>query len=491
MVTDEQVRKLMKIIQTEVTQSVAAAKAGMSDKTARKYLRLGKLPSQTQKPRDWRTRPDVYAEIWEEIEEILKRDASVEAITIFDYLCRQYEGKFQQSQLRTLQRRIKVWRALHGTPQEVMFAQTYLPGEQCQSDYTHMGNLGVRIAGQHFDHLFYHFCLPYSNWETGSICFSESFESLSGGLQNALWELGAVPKQHRTDSLSAAVNNLSEKEEFTARYCGLLAHYNMSASHTNAGRGHENGDVEQSHYRFKKAVAQELILRGSADFYSRTDYEEFLRRLLKRRNASRREKLQAEIIAMRPLPIRRVEDYTRLSVKVTRDSIINVRKNVYSVNSQLIGERVVVKLHAEFLEIYYSTTLVDQFPRLRGEGKAAINYRHIIHSLIRKPGAWRNYRYQHCLFPRVNFRIAYDYLAQHYPATAEKQYLMILQMAAEISEERVAEILRHLITAGETITAQRVKELLMSSEPLATAQLLEVYEVELAAYDGLLQEVRA
>ena len=148
MVTDEQVRKLMKMNQTEVTQSVAAAKAGMSDKTARKYLRLGKLPSQNQKPRDWRTRPDVYAEIWEEIEEILKRDASVEAVTIFDYLCRQYEGKFQQTQLRTLQRRIKVWRALHGAPQEVMFAQTYLPGEQAQSDYTHMGKLGVRIEGR-------------------------------------------------------------------------------------------------------------------------------------------------------------------------------------------------------------------------------------------------------------------------------------------------------------------------------------------------------
>lgn len=491
MVTDEQVRKLMKIIQTEETQSVAAAKVGMSDKTARKYVRLGKLPSQTRKPRDWRTRPDVYGEIWEEIEEILKRDESVEAVTIFDYLCRQYEGKFQQSQLRTLQRRIKVWRALHGTRQEVMFAQTYLPGEQSQSDYTHMGKLGVRIEGQHFEHMFYHFMLPFSNWETGSICFSESFESLSSGLQNGLWELGAVPKQHRTDSLSAAVNNLSQREEFTARYCGLLAHYNMSASHTNSGRANENGDVEQSHHRFKKAVGQELILRGSASFYSRADYEEFLRRLLKRRNASRREKLQEEIAVMRSLPTSRVEDYTRISVKVTRDSIINVRKNVYSVNSQLIGERVTVKLHAECLEVWYGTALVHQFARLRGEGKAALNYRHVIHSLIRKPGAFRNYRYHHCLFPRLNFRIAYDYLEQHYPATSDKQYLKILQMAAQISEEQVSEILQQLITCGEPITAQRVKELLVSNEPLGTVQLLEVYEVELSAYDCLLEEVHS
>jgi hypothetical protein len=490
MVTDEQVRKLMKMIQTEATQAVAAAKAGMTDKTARKYLRLGKLPSQTKQPRDWRTRTDVFAEIWPEIEEILKRDASVEAVTIFDYLCRQYEGRFQESQLRTLQRRVKVWRALHGPRQEVMFPQTHLPGEQCQSDYTHMSDLGVRIAGQSFDHLFYHFTLTYSNWETGIVCFSESFESLSSGLQNALWELGFVPKQHRTDSLSSAVNNLSERDEFTDRYRGLLAHYGMSASHTNSGRAHENGDVEQSHYRFKKAVAQELILRGNAEFHSRADYEEFLRRLLKRRNAGRREKLQEEIAVMRPLPASRMDDYTRLSVKVTCNSTINVRKNVYSVNSQLIGERVTIKLYAESLEVYYGTALVHQFPRLRGEGKAAINYRHIIHSLIRKPGAFRNYRYQQCLFPRLCFRIAYDYLEQHYPATAEKQYLKILQMAADGSEERVAEILLQLITNGERITAQQVKELLVINEPCATIRLLEAYEVELSAYDCLLQEVR-
>jgi hypothetical protein len=311
------------------------------------------------------------------------------------------------------------------------------------------------------------------------------------GLQNALWELGGVPKQHRTDSLSAAVNNLSQKEEFTDNYAGLLNHYNMTASHTNAGRANENGDVEQSHYRFKKAVAQELILRGSNDFYSRVDYEEFLRRILKRRNGSRREKLAAEIALMRSLPHYRLEDCTRISVKVTRNSIITVKKNYYSVTSQLIGERVVVKLYADFLEVCYAGTVVHQIPRLRGEGKMAINYRHLIHSLIRKPGAFRNYRFQPSLFPRLNFRLAYDYLVQHYPSTAERQYLIILQMAAEISEERVAEVLRHLLTNGEAITAQCVKELLAIDQSLATVQRLEAYQIELSAYDSLLEEVRA
>ena len=166
-------------------------------------------------------------------------------------------------------------------------------------------------------------------------------------------------------------------------------------------------------------------------------------------------------------------------------------KNVYSVNSQLIGERVTVKLYAELLEVCYANTLVHQFPRLRGEGKAAINYRHVIHSLIRKPGAFLHYRYQPCLFPHLSFRLAYDYLEQHYPQTAERQYLMILQMAAEVSEERVEEILRQLGRSGEAITAQRVKELLAGSADHATVQLLEVYQVELSAYDCLLEEVRS
>jgi hypothetical protein len=201
--------------------------------------------------------------------------------------------------------------------------------------------------------------------------------------------------------------------------------------------------------------------------------------------------LQEEIVLMQALPARRLEDYARISVKVTRNSIINVKKNFYSVNSQLIGERVTVKLYADYLEVCYGTVVVHQFPRLRGQGKMAVNYRHLIHSLIRKPGAFRHYRYQPSLFPRLNFRLAYDYLTKHYPATAERQYLVILQMAAEISEERVAEILRQLLVTGEAISAQRVKELMAETSPLATAQRLEAYKVELSAYDCLLEEVRA
>ncbi len=283
----------------EKTLTMAAAKAGMSRKTARKYLKSGKLPSQCQPERYWRTRSDPFESVWPEVKEILKRSPTVEAKAVFDHLCRQQEGAFQQGQLRTLQRRIKQWKAEYGEAKEVMFPQKYQPGHQAQSDFTFMGRLGVTIQGQPFPHLLYHFVLAYSNWEATTLCFSESFESLSLGLQNALWELGALPEEHRTDRLSAAVKNL-KREEFTERYQALLRHFGMRSSRTQAGKAHENGDVEQSHHRLKRAIEQELLLRCSRDFSSREEYEGFVAVIVSRRNAARQKRLGEELAVMRP-----------------------------------------------------------------------------------------------------------------------------------------------------------------------------------------------
>lgn len=489
MVTDQQVRRLMKLITSEPTLSAAAAKSGMSEPTARKYRRSRRLPSQSRKERTYRTRRDPFKDVWTQVEELLKRDTSIEAKTIFDYLCRQHEGCFQESQVRTLQRRIKVWRARHGEPREVMFAQVQVPGRQAQSDFTFMNELGVSIAGQRFDHLLYHCCLPYSNWETVTICFSESFESLSGGLQNALWELGVVPVEHRTDSLSAAVNNPSTTEEFTARYRGLLAHYGLQASHNTPGRGHENGDIEQAHHRFKRAVGQEMILRGSRDFPDREEYDAFLRRLLKRRNAPRRTRLSEELAVMNALPARRLEDHTRQSVRVSRNSTVLVRGNFYSVPSQLIGERVEVRIHVEHLEVWYGGREVQQMPRLRGSGKHRINYRHVIESLVRKPGGFAQYRYREDLFPRVIFRVAYDALHEAHPASADRTYVRLLELAMREGEELIAEALRELVMRGELVTLERVTAAVTHRAPLALTptHAAHVAPVVLASYDQLLQ----
>jgi hypothetical protein len=382
---------------------------------------------------------------------------------------------------------VKRWRALQGPKREVMFPQVHEPGRQSQSDFTHMTELGVTIAGQRFAHLFYHFTLTFSNWETGTICFSECFESLAEGLQNALWELGGVPAEHRTDSLSAAVNNLKDKAEFTARYEGLLAHYQLQGSHTSPGRAHENGDVEQSHYRFKRAVEQALSLRGSRDFSSREEYAEFLRELLSRRNALRRERLAAEVEVLRALPERRLEDHSAERLKVTRNSTINVRRNIYSVPSQLIGEAVEVRVFAERLAVWYGGVCVAEMERLRGTGGQAINYRHVIHSLVRKPGAFAHYRYQQSLFPRLIFRVAYDQLCEQYPATAERQYVKLLELAATGSEEQVANALQQLVDSGTVISFERVTTRCRSEAAVPSPnQMLLPAAIELAGYDALL-----
>ena len=290
----------MKLRKKEKTLTMAAAKAGMSRNPARKYLKSGKLPSESRSERTWRTRPNPYESVWPEIEGILKQSPTVEATTIFDHLNRIYEGKFEEGQLRTLQRRLKQWRAHYGELKEVMFPQNHEPGHQAQSDFTFMNSFGVTIAGQPFPHMLYHFVLTYSNWETTTLCFGESFESLTLGLQNAIWELGAIPSEHRTDRLSAVVNNL-KKGAFTERYQTLLDHYGMKRSRTQAGKAHENGDVEQSHHRLKRAIQQELLLRGSRDFSERKDYEQFVQRIIERRNAGRQRRLREELEVMRPL----------------------------------------------------------------------------------------------------------------------------------------------------------------------------------------------
>jgi hypothetical protein len=161
MVTDIQVRRLRKLSKTEKTKEVAAAKAGMDAKTARRYLADERLPSETKVERTWRTRKDPFEGEWEKIRERIEVNPGLEAKTIFEALQREQPGKFADTQLRTLQRRIKQWRAIEGPGREVFFVQKHLPGRLCQSDFTHMKAVGVTIAGQAFPHMVYHFVLTY------------------------------------------------------------------------------------------------------------------------------------------------------------------------------------------------------------------------------------------------------------------------------------------------------------------------------------------
>lgn len=487
MVTDNQVRRLMKLMQTEETFGTSAAKAGMDEKTARKYARSGNLPSDMKKEHTWRTREDPFTEVWEEVRVKLGINPGLETKTLFDYLQRKYTGQYADGQLRTLQRRVKTWRALEGPPKEVFFPQEYSPGQLSQSDFTYMNKLGIRIGGRRFNHLIYHFVLPYSNWETGTVCYSESFESLSEGFQNALWELGGVPKEHQTDRLSAAVCKTRSPEEFTRRYSALLRHYGVKGRKIQTGKPNENGDVEQLHYRFKKAVEQSLLLRGSHDFETREAYEQFLRTLFKQLDAGRQKRFEEELKVLRRLPTCRLNTCKRLRLKVGPSSTIRVNHNVYSVDSRLIGEYINVRLYAVHLEVWYGQRCIEKIPRLRGEGNHRIQYRHIIDWLVRKPGAFEHYRYREDLFPTHRFRIAYDTLKRRSPSRAAKQYVKILHFAARENEAAVDGALRLLIEEEQAISYEAVKERVQSGSPQDDAfQDVVIDPVDVRVYDELL-----
>ena len=486
MVTDKQVRRLMNLIRRGKGQAAAAAGAGMDEKTARKYLGSGKLPSESRREHTWRTRADPFVDVWEDVSSQLGLHPGLQAKTLFEDLRRRYPGSFAEGQLRTLQRRVKIWRATEGPSREVFFPQEHHPGVLCASDFCHMTGLGVTIQGQVFVHLLYHFVLTYSNWETGSVCCSESFESLSAGLQSALFELGGVPGRHRTDRLSAAVQKPESPDAFTRRYEALLGHYGLSAERTQAGHAHENGDVEQSHRRIKEALDQALLLRGSREFASREDYVEFLRRLFRERNAGRQSRLSEELKELRPLPCRRYESFTKLEVRVGPSSTIRVKHNTYSVMSRLIGEMVEVRLYAEHLEVWYGQRLLEHLPRLRGESRYRIDYRHIIDWLVRKPGAFANYRYQSDLFPTSRFRMAYDALRQTKLHRADREYLRILQLAARQTQDGVDDALRLLFASGDPITADAVEEIVTSGQQAPAPTDVMVPAVDLSAYDCLL-----
>ncbi len=318
MVKDKQVRRLFAMKNKCKTLYQLADKAGISTKTARKYLKTGVLPSQCQAIHDWPTHPDAFAGDWPWVEEFLKNNSGLESKSLFEALQREYPGKYQDSELRTFQRRVKQWKALSGPAQEVFFPQIYKPGQWCESDFTRMNKLGITICGIPFIHMLYHFVLCLSNWETVTVCFSESYESLSAGIQNALWKLGGIPRYHRTDNLTCAVNKVGNPEEFTANYQGLANHYGFQSCKIQPHCPNENGDIEQRHHRLKRAVEQALILRGSRDFNSRKDYEMFLEKLLDQLNTGRTKLLAEELKVLRQLPTRRHEDFTRDKCRVSR-----------------------------------------------------------------------------------------------------------------------------------------------------------------------------
>jgi DNA-binding XRE family transcriptional regulator len=495
-VTEQQVRVYMSQRQLGKTQSAAAARAGVSERTARRIERG--VAGRAGDPRHWRTREDPFAGVWEELAEQLRLAPALQALTLLEWLQERYPGQYPDKLLRTLQRRVKDWRARFGPEQEVMFPQVHGPGLRGLSDFTTLKGVEVTIRGEVLDHRLYHFRLAYSGWcHVRVVLGGESYPALAEGLTEALERLGGVPAEHRTDSLSAAFKNLDAQaqSDITERYQALCAHYGMQASRNNRGRGHENGSIESPHGHLKRRIRQRLALRGSADFDSLADYRAFIDGIaasINRRNAKR---IAAERAALKPLPCRRGVDYTETVVRVTSSSTITLRHELYSVPARLIGERLRVRIFDDRLLLFHSGRELLRLSRVRpgkdGKRRRSIDYRHVIGWLARKPRALAGLAFRDELLPGPAWRAIYQRL-QARLSTPEvcKRVVAALALAAE---RDCAEALgSHWLAALEQGECPTLVELQARFGTPAAAQplpALNTRQHRLSDYDILLKEV--
>jgi transposase InsO family protein len=434
-------RLYMKYRQTD-SPPVAAAKASFSSSTAYRFEKDRRLPSQNKGGRD-RRRPDPLASVFEtEVVPMLKAAPGVRAVAIFEEMLRRHP-ELGAGIRRTLERRIRAWRAIHGEEQEVIFRQTHEVGQVGLSDFTDMGEIGVTIAGVPIDHRLYHFRLAYSGFEHAHVVLGgESFVALAEGLQNALWSLGGAPREHRTDSLSAAFCNLERNahDDLTRRYEELCAHYGMRPSRNNRGIAHENGAIESSHGHLKRMIADALLLRGTADFDDLAAYRGFIDEIVSRRNARNAKRIDSERATLQALPDRRTSDYEEVIVRVTSTGGFTLRKVFYTVPSRLIGHQLRVRLYDDRLDVFVGGTHLLILPRGRphpsGKHDQVVDYRHVIHSLRRKPMALLNLVYRDRLFPRDAYRRAFDALRERLP---DKRACRIMVDLLALAHERGCE----------------------------------------------------
>jgi hypothetical protein len=489
MITKPQYRRLMSEYQATGNLTVSAMKAAMSRPTARKYLASGQVPSELQARHTWRTRGDPLVEIWGPAQAMLEEAPDLEAKALFEYLSERQPGAVQETHLRTFQRRVKLWRLAHGPDKEVFFAQDWEPGRAMQLDWTNANELGIRIAGQPYEHLLCHSVLPHSNWDWATRSLSESFLSLRQGLQEALHRLGKVPGQLRVDHSSAAthrVGGAGPGREFNGDFVALCEHYGLVPRTIGIECPNENGDVESSNGHLKRRLNQHLLLRGSRDFESETAYDGFLAQVLERGNHGRREKVSAELAVMKPLPLSRLSEYDELSCTVSSGSTIRVRRVAYSVPARLIGQQIKVEVYERELKLYSGRELLLCLPRHCGQGAVVLNYRHVIDHLLRKPGAFERYRYREQLFPSRSFRQAHDQLIERQgPRRGAVEYLRLLKLASQVGESDVEVMLADFLTPP--YPAWSVDQMRAMLQPGARGPLeLAELQPDCCSYDALL-----
>ncbi|MDA8067388.1 MAG: IS21 family transposase [Actinomycetota bacterium] len=474
--------------------TAAAAKAAISVASAYRIESDARLPSQKGEPRG-RRRPDPLIDVFDaEVVPMLTAAPAVRAVAVFEELTRRYP-ELPRGVRRTLERRIRAWRAKHGPQKDVIFRQVHELGRMGLSDFTEMGDLGVHVAGMPLDHRLYHFRLACSGFEHAHVILGgESYVALAEGLQNALWALGGAPREHRSDSLSAAFRNLSRDErlDLTARYEGLCAHYGMEPTRNNRGVAHENGAIEGPHGHLKSAIGDALLLRGTRHFEDLASYRGFIDEILARKNLRNARRIDAERAHLQPLPVSRTTDYEEVLAFVTSSSGFTLRKVFYTVPSRLIGHRLRARLYDDRVQLLIGGTPLLTLRRGRpgpdGKHGHVVDYHHVIHALRKKPMALMNLVYRDQLFPREAYRHTFEWLLErHGERIACKTVVELLSLAHDRGcEAELAAALSESLEAGD---APNLKALAARFAP-DPQRLPQVYVqlAPLSAYEALLGE---
>jgi len=490
-ITDLQVNKY-KQLRGKHTQEAAAAKTGISVSSARRIESSVALPSQ-RPPRHWRTRADPLSQVWDaEVVPMLEGAPALMAVTVLEELQRRHPEHFGQSVLRTVQRRVRQWRAEHGCEREIFFAQEHPPGRLGLSDFTVADELGISIGGIALPHRLYQFSFAMSGWRHARVVLGgESFQALSAGVQDALWMAGGVPEEHRTDSLSAAFNNLAEHEELTRRYRDLCEHYGMRASRNNPGQSHENGCIESRQGSLKRALEQALLLRGTREFADLSAYEQFVAETVRRLNARCTRAWEGERAALRPLPARRTADFEEIDARVSKFGVFSAKSALYSVPSRLAGHRLKVRLYSAHLEAWLGGVKVFECERLYGSvanrHPKRIDWRHMLPSLKRKPGAFARWVLREAMFPRSEYAQAWELISARLPERSACRLMVdLLDLADRVNVvAELAGVLGALHERGELPDIDALRERFAPRPTLMPT--VQVVMPAAAVYDELLE----
>lgn len=495
-ITTRQVELYMQLRKQGLNQLASAAKAGISERSGRNIEKGIRQKPGTIK-RSKRTRLDPFVSVWEnELIPMLEQLPMLQPITILEYLQEKYIDEFgnpiyADNLLRTLQRRIKEWKAIYGPKKEVMFLQEHIAGHLGLSDFTKLKGIVITINNKPLEHLLYHFHLAFSHWSHLKVILGgESFSALAEGLQEGLWRLGGSPKEHRTDSLSAAFKNLSQnaKDDLTASYEELCRHYQMQPTRNNPGVKHENGSVESSHGHIKRRIKQALLLRGSNDFATIEAYQYFIDTVVNQHNRRNAKAIAIEREKLQALPKDKTIEYTEVCATVSSSSTINVRRATYTVPSQLMHEVLRIRLYHDRLDCYLGAREVCVLTRVYPTGKTTrarqINYRHIIHSLIKKPQAFRLLRIRDDLLPSAIYQQIWDTVNQNMEAKAACKFIVgLLNLAAsENCEQALGEAVMQCIAKNQPL---RLIDFQNQFKKNIAPPTLSIVQHELKSYDQM------